>query len=76
MENAWDIPKGTSETDKKGFLVFMLTRWHIKELIDEDLVDRLTDEEMRGIAERLTLAYYPAVLKYELLQILWADGLY
>jgi hypothetical protein len=76
MANSWDVPEDASEADKKEFVVFALTRWHIKELIEDFVVDKLSDEEMRGIAERLTLAYYPVQLHYELRQILWTDGLY
>ena len=76
MTNSWDVPEDASEADKKQFVLFALTRHHLKELIDDVLVDKLTDEEMRGIAERLTLAYYPVQLHYELRQILWNDGLY
>ena len=76
MANSWDVPEDASEADKEQFVVFALTRWHIKDLIDDVLVDKLSDEQMRGIAERLTLAYYPVQLHYELRQILWADGLY
>jgi hypothetical protein len=74
--NPWDVPKDASDADKREFVVFALTRWHIKELIDDALVDKLTDDQMRSIAERLTWAYYPVQLDYELRQILWTDGLY
>ncbi len=76
MASAWNVPKDASEADKEEFVVFALTRWHIKQLIDDARVDKLTDEEMRGIAERLTLEYYPVQLDYELRKILWADGLW
>jgi hypothetical protein len=76
MARSWDVPKDASEADKEEFVVFALTRWHIKQLIDEVAVDKLTDEDMRGIAERLTLEYYPVQLEYELRKILWADGLW
>jgi hypothetical protein len=76
MANSWDVPKDASEADKEEFVVFALTRWHIRQLIDDVHVDKLSDEEMRGIAERLTLEYYPVQFEYELRKILWADGLY
>ena len=76
MARSCDVPKDASEADKEKFVVFALTRWHIKQLIDDARVDKLTDEDMRGIAERPTLEYYPVQLEYELRKILWADGLW
>lgn len=76
MANLWSVPEEASEADKEEFVVFALTRWHIKQLIDDARIDKLTDEDMRGIAERLALEYYPVQLEYELRKILWADGLW